>query len=62
MASSILMGEISFELLQPVTKEHPLLDPVTSREAWAAAGQLFEPIWWSAPQAEHPDRRDGVEA
>jgi hypothetical protein len=28
-----VMGEISFELLQPITKEHPVLDPATSREA-----------------------------
>jgi hypothetical protein len=55
-----VMGEISFELLQPITKEYASLDPVKSREAWTAAGRLFEPIWWSAPQGEHPKRVDEV--
>ena len=43
-----VMGEISWELLQPITREHPSIDAV-DRDAWIAAGQLFEPNWLSFP-------------
>ena len=43
-AIAVVMGEISQELLSPIFKNYPAVEPI-DRETWISAGQLHQPNW-----------------